>query len=365
MKWGLRFEYARKELQLKEAEQKAADPALWEERARGQEFMKALGALREELRPLRELAVRLEEIEVLLELAGEDPANSGDALGEAAAGLEESARLLDELELATLLGGTHDANDAIVSIHPGAGGLESQDWAEMLLRMYTRWAEQKGWQVELVDLLRDDEAGIKSATLIVRGNGVYGLFQAEKGVHRLIRISPFDTARRRHTSFASIDVIPEVEEEEYLIDPDDLRVDTFRSSGAGGQHVNKTDSAVRITHLPTGLVVTCQSSRSQHSNRVQAMRILQARLAEMQRQEQAAELSALRGSQKEIAWGSQIRTYTFHPFTLVKDHRTGLENGQVEAVMDGALDPFVEAFLRWQARRRHQQGAGSPGKGLA
>ncbi|NLA11234.1 MAG: peptide chain release factor 2 [Firmicutes bacterium] len=350
---GLHFEYAHKELQLKEAEKKAADPALWEEGARAQEFMKALGALREELRPLQELNSRLEEIELLLELAAEEPEESGELLQEAAAGLEESARLLEELELATLLGGAHDANDAIVSIHSGAGGLESQDWAEMLLRMYTRWAEQKGWQVELVDLLRDDEAGIKSATMIVRGSGVYGLFQAEKGVHRLIRISPFDTARRRHTSFASIDVIPEVEEEEYVINPDDLRIDTFRSSGAGGQHVNKTDSAVRITHLPTGVVVTCQSSRSQHSNRVQAMRILQARLAEMQRREQAAELSALRGSQKEIAWGSQIRTYTFHPFTLVKDHRTGVENGRVEAVMDGALDPFIEAFLRWQARRRH------------
>ena len=354
MKWGLHFEYARKEALLKEAEQKASDPALWEEGARAQEFMKKMGALREQLRPLQELAARLEEIEVLLELAGEDPADGKEALREAAAGLEDSARLLDRLELETIFGGDYDFSDAIVSLHPGAGGLESQDWAEMLLRMYTRWAEQKGWEVELVDLLPGDEAGVKSATLIVRGHGAYGYLQAEKGVHRLIRISPFDTARRRHTSFASIDVIPEVEAEDYEINPDDLRIDTFRSSGAGGQHVNKTDSAVRITHLPTGLVVTCQNNRSQHSNRLQAMRILQARLAEMQRREQAEELSALRGSQKEIAWGSQIRTYIFHPFTLVKDHRTGVERGQVEAVMDGALDPFIEAFLRWQARRRSQ-----------
>jgi len=323
--------------------------------------MKKLGALREELRPLQELEDKLEEIEVLLELAGEDPADGQEALQEAGAKLDESARLLDRLELATLFSGDYDFSNAIVSIHPGAGGLESQDWAEMLLRMYTRWAEQKGWEVELVDLLPGEEAGIKSATMIVRGHGAYGFLQAEKGVHRLIRISPFDTARRRHTSFASVDVIPEVEEEEYMINPDDLRIDTFRSSGAGGQHVNKTDSAVRITHLPTGLVVTCQNNRSQHSNRAQAIRILPARLAEMQRREQAAELSALRGSQKEIAWGSQIRTYTFHPFTLVKDHRTGMESGQVEAVMDGALDPFIEAFLRWQAR--YQKRATIPEEG--
>lgn len=320
-----------------------------------------MGALREELRPLQELEDKLEEIEVLLELAGEDPADGQEALQEAGAKLDESARLLGRLELATLFSGDYDFSNAIVSIHPGAGGLESQDWAEMLLRMYTRWAEQKGWEVELVDLLPGEEAGIKSATMIVRGHGAYGFLQAEKGVHRLIRISPFDTARRRHTSFASVDVIPEVEEEEYMVNPDDLRIDTFRSSGAGGQHVNKTDSAVRITHLPTGLVVTCQNNRSQHSNRAQAMRILQARLAEMQRREQAAELSALRGSQKEIAWGSQIRTYTFHPFTLVKDHRTGMESGQVEAVMDGALDPFIEAFLRWQAR--YQKRATIPEEG--
>ncbi|HOB29041.1 MAG: peptide chain release factor 2 [Dethiobacteria bacterium] len=355
------LEYARKKARLKEAEEKAADPAFWEERDRAQEFMKKLGALREELRPLQELEDKLEEIEVLLELAGEDPADGQEALQEAGAKLDESARLLDRLELATLFSGDYDFSNAIVSIHPGAGGLESQDWAEMLLRMYTRWAEQKGWEVELVDLLPGEEAGIKSATMIVRGHGAYGFLQAEKGVHRLIRISPFDTARRRHTSFASVDVIPEVEEEEYMINPDDLRIDTFRSSGAGGQHVNKTDSAVRITHLPTGLVVTCQNNRSQHSNRAQAMRILQARLAEMQRREQAAELSALRGSQKEIAWGSQIRTYTFHPFTLVKDHRTGMESGQVEAVMDGALDPFIEAFLRWQAR--YQKRATIPEEG--
>ena len=357
LKWGLLFEYERKKAQLKESEERAADPALWEEGARAQEFMKKMGALREQIRPLQELEGRLEDIEVLLELAGENPDEGKEALREGAELLELTARQLDQLELATLFSGEYDFSDAIVSLHPGAGGLESQDWAEMLLRMYARWSEQKGWEIELVDLLPGDEAGVKSATFIVHGHCAYGYLQAEKGVHRLIRISPFDTARRRHTSFASIDVIPEVEAEDYEINSDDLRIDTFRSSGAGGQHVNKTDSAVRITHLPTGLVVTCQNNRSQHSNRLQAMRILQARLAEMQRREQAAELSALRGSQKEIAWGSQIRTYIFHPFTLVKDHRTGVEVGQVDAVMDGELDPFIEAFLRRQARLRSRNEA--------
>lgn len=312
--------------------------------------MIAQGALREQVKPLQELARKVEEAEVFLELAGEDEASGAEALAEVGRLLAEIEKELSSLELQTLLGGRYDHCNAIVSLHPGAGGLESQDWAEMLLRMYNRWCEQKGYTVEIIDLLVDDEAGIKSATLLVRGQSVYGYLQAEKGVHRLIRISPFDTSRRRHTSFASVDVIPEVEEEEFVINPDDLKIDTFRSSGAGGQHVNKTDSAVRITHLPTGTVVTCQNNRSQHSNRQQAMHVLQARLAEISRQEQADEINAERGRQREIAWGSQIRTYTFHPFTLVKDHRTGVETGQVEAVMNGSLDSFIEGYLLWKAR---------------
>ena len=294
----------------------------------------------------------LEELKVLLELVQEE--DDGESLlGEAAALVDQIGRRLDQMELETLFSGEHDFSNAILALHPGAGGLESQDWAEMLLRMYNRWAERKGFEVELVDLQPGDEAGIKSATLIIRGHAAYGCLQAEKGVHRMIRISPFDTARRRHTSFASLDVIPEVEDEaEIVINPEDLKIDTYRSSGAGGQHVNKTDSAVRITHIPTGIIVCCQNERSQHSNRQRAMHILLARLAELQRQVQAEELNNLRGHQKEIAWGSQIRTYTFHPFTLVKDHRTGAEVGQVDAVMDGALDPFIEAFLKWQARSR-------------
>ena len=312
--------------------------------------MKKQGALREQVRPIQDIDRLAEEVGVFLELAEEDEDAGSEVFKEVEPLIEEIEEKLDSLELETLFSGRYDFCDAIVSLHPGAGGLESQDWAEMLLRMYLRWCEQKGYQVDLVDLLPDDEAGIKSATFIVRGHAAYGYLQAEKGVHRMIRISPFDTSKRRHTSFASVDVIPEVEEEELVINPDDLKIDTYRSSGAGGQHVNKTDSAVRITHIPTGLVVSCQNDRSQHSNRQQAMRVLQARLGELHRQEQEEQINAERGHQREIGFGSQIRTYTFHPFTLVKDHRTGAEVGQVEAVMDGRLDPFVEAFLRWKAR---------------
>jgi peptide chain release factor 2 len=323
---------------------------MWEDSSRAQDYLKKQGALREQIRPLQELEKLIEETGVFLELADEEGPGENEATDEAGPLLEEIKERLDKLELETLFSGSYDFNDAIVSLHPGAGGLESQDWAEMLLRMYTRWCEQKGYQVELIDLLADDEAGIKSATFIVRGHAAYGYLQSEKGVHRMIRISPFDTSKRRHTSFASVDVIPEVEEEEFVINPDDLRIDTFRSSGAGGQHVNKTDSAVRITHIPTNTVVSSQSDRSQHNNRQQAMRVLQARLAELNRREQAEEINAERGHQREIGFGSQIRTYTFHPFTLVKDHRTGVETGQVDAVMDGMLDPFIEAFLRWKSR---------------
>lgn len=323
---------------------------MWEDGKRAQEYLKKQGALREKIRPLQELENLIEEAEVFLELADEEGLDEDEAVSEAKPIIADIKERLEKMELETLFGGSYDFNDAIVSFHPGAGGLESQDWAEMLLRMYNRWCEQRGYQVELVDLLIDDEAGIKSATIIVRGHAAYGYLQAEKGVHRMIRISPFDTSKRRHTSFASVDVIPEVEEEEFVINPDDLKIDTFRSSGAGGQHVNKTDSAVRITHIPTNIVVSCQNDRSQHNNRRQAMRVLQARLAELNRREQVEEINAERGYQREIGFGSQIRTYTFQPFTLVKDHRTGVEIGQVEAVMNGLLDPFIEAYLRWKAR---------------
>ncbi len=311
------------------------------------------------MRPIRDLGKQLEEIEVLLELATEEEYGREETTAEAQKKLCEAATRLDRIELEILFNDEHDCRAAILSLHPGAGGLESQDWAEMLLRLYSRWAEENRYTVELVELLSDDEAGIKSATIIVRGPYAYGYLQAEKGVHRLVRVSPFDAARRRHTSFASVDVIPEVEEVEYVLNPDELRMETFRSSGAGGQHVNKTDSAVRIIHIPTGVTATCQRDRSQHANRAAALRILQARLAERHRRALEEEISAVRGKQKEIAWGSQIRSYIFHPFTLVKDHRTGLEVGNVEAVMNGEIGLFLESYLRWKTRRRYEINPGT------
>jgi peptide chain release factor 2 len=262
------------------------------------------------------------------------------------AGLEEE---LARYELETLLSGEHDASSAIVEINAGAGGTESCDWAQMLLRMYLRWCQDRGYSVEMADETPGDVTGFKSVSFIVSGRNAYGYLQGERGVHRLVRISPFDSNKRRHTSFASVDVIPEIEEaDEVQINPDDLRIDTFRSSGAGGQHVNKTDSAVRITHIPSGIVVSCQNERSQHKNRAVAMKVLQARLMEIERRANEEKMSALRGEQQSIEWGSQIRSYVFQPYTLVKDLRTGAETGDVIRVMDGNLDPFIQAYLQWK-----------------
>jgi peptide chain release factor 2 len=288
------------------------------------------------------------ELEELAQLAEEE----GDPglEEEIERGARELRRKVDRLEEESLLGGEFASHDAIVSIHPGAGGLESQDWAEMLLRMYLRWAESRGFKVDLNDVQPGEGGGIKSATFTVHGRNAYGLLLAEKGVHRLVRISPFDASRRRHTSFASLDVIPMLEEAGSVeIDPKELRVETYRSSGAGGQHVNVTDSAVRITHLPTGIVVSCQNERSQIQNRQTAMRILEARLFELARRERDKEIEKLRGERKEIGFGSQIRSYVLHPYRMAKDHRTGMEVGNVDAVLDGDLDDFIDAYLRWQA----------------
>jgi peptide chain release factor 2 len=286
----------------------------------------------------------LEDLTVLLQFLREeeDPESSAE--------MERSLRNVEEriaaLELTTVLAGEYDKGNAILSINPGAGGTESQDWAEILLRMYLRWAEARGYRAEVIDLLPAEEAGIKSATVTVTGPYAYGRLKAEIGVHRLVRISPFDASHRRHTSFASVFVFPEIDEEiEVAIDEKDLRIDTYRSSGAGGQHVNVTDSAVRITHLPTGIVVSCQNERSQHKNRAMAMKVLRARLYDYHRREQEKEMAKLEGEKKDIAWGSQIRSYILAPYQLVKDHRSGLETGNVEKVLDGEIDPFIDAYL--------------------
>ncbi|MEA4806784.1 peptide chain release factor 2, partial [Acetobacterium wieringae] len=283
----------------------------------------------------------LDDIQLMLELAEE---------GELLDGFSESIRELDEkldnFRTETLLSGEFDSNNAIISLHPGAGGTESQDWASMLLRMYTRWAEKKGYKVKTLDLQPGDVAGIKSVTLLIEGVNAYGYLKTERGVHRLVRISPFDSSGRRHTSFASLDVMPEVDESvEIEIQPDEIRIDTFRSSGAGGQHVNTTDSAIRITHLKTGIVVQCQNERSQHQNKEVAMNMLKGKLVEIMEQEKMDHIEDIKGDYSQIAWGSQIRSYVFHPYNMVKDHRTNVEVGNVGSVMDGDLDGFMNAYL--------------------
>ena len=310
--------------------------------------MSELSRLSEDVTTYERAARRAGDARLLWELAAaeEDEATYKESLAE----LEALESELGKLEVTALLGGEFDDNPAILEVHAGEGGTDSQDWAEILLRLYERWTERRGFKIELVEVTPGDEAGIKSATLTVEGRHAYGLLAAERGVHRLVRISPFDQAKRRHTSFASVDVTPEVEEDvEVDISPDDLRIDTYRSSGAGGQHVNVTDSAVRITHIPSGLVVSCQNERSQMQNRAVAMRILKSRLLAKMREEREAEMAAMKGGKREIGFGSQIRSYVMHPYQMVKDHRTDVEVGNVQAVLDGDIDRFIEAELKRKA----------------
>src|SRR5216117_1337113 len=334
-----------KEQRLAALDAEMASPAFWEDNRRAQDLIRERTELSRNVGRLKELVARAEDLTVLLELAAE--ADDGSLDAEIAAEVASLRKDLDEFELKVMLSGPHDAKAAILSIHPGAGGTESQDWAQMLMRMYLRWCERAGFKAEVVDLLPGEEAGIKSATIEVTGDYAYGYLRGEMGVHRLIRISPFDSSRRRQTSFASVAVTPEVDDVEVTIRDDELRIDVYRSSGPGGQGVNTADSAVRITHLPTGIVVACQNERSQLRNRDTALRILKARLYEVASSKQKEELSALVGEKKGIAFGSQIRTYTFHPEQRIKDHRTGVEIGNVEAVMDGAIDEFIKAYLLW------------------
>ncbi len=318
-------------------------PAFWEDSRKAQALVQERADLARTVGRFKDLAGQAEDLRVLWEMATE----AGDE-GETA-GLEQAlAALRKDLEafsVKIVLSGPQDRKNVILSIHPGAGGTESQDWAQMLMRMYLRWAERTGFKAEVVDLLPGEEAGIKSATIEITGEYAYGYLKSEIGVHRLIRISPFDASKRRHTSFASVSVIPEVEDVEVVVKDEEIRVDVYRSSGPGGQGVNTADSAVRITHLPTGIVVACQNERSQLRNRDTAMRVLKARLYQVYEKKQREELAALTGEKKDVAFGSQIRTYTFHPYQIIKDHRTGVEIGKVDAVMDGEIDPFIEAYL--------------------
>lgn len=321
------------------------EPNFWDDQQEAQKIINESNALKEMVNGYRELESQQEDLEVTYELAKEE--NDQELKEELEAELEGFTEKLNEYELQLLLNGPYDANNAILELHPGAGGTESQDWCSMLLRMYTRWGEKKGFKVETLDYLPGDEAGVKSVTLLFKGHNAYGYLKAEKGIHRLVRISPFDAAGRRHTSFVSCEVMPEIDDNiEVEIRPEDLRVDTYRASGAGGQHINKTSSAVRITHIPTGIVVSCQSERSQIQNREQAMKMLKAKLYQKEVEEKEKQLAEIRGEQKEIGWGSQIRSYVFHPYSMVKDHRTNVETGNVQAVMDGEIDLFIDAYLR-------------------
>ncbi|NLK09188.1 MAG: peptide chain release factor 2 [Firmicutes bacterium] len=348
-KWGFIFDVPHREAQIEEYEGIMAKADFWDDPEAAQALIKKFNTTKGPLTQWQKLQSALEDLSVLLELGAAEKDEA--TILEVKAELSSLWETVEALELTSLLDGAHDTNDAYLTIHSGAGGTESQDWAEMLLRMYTRWVEERGFAGEIIDHTPGDEAGIKSATILVKGENAHGYLRAEKGVHRLVRISPFDASGRRHTSFASVDVIPYVEDDgEIAIEPADLRIDTYRASGAGGQHVNKTDSAVRITHIPTGIVVQCQGERSQHSNRERAMQLLRARLLEKKLAEQEAMMEELRGEQREIAWGSQIRSYVFCPYTMVKDHRTDYETGNVQAVMDGELDSFIESYLRWSKR---------------
>jgi peptide chain release factor 2 len=333
-----------------ELETRASRPDLWDDQAQARQVNTELARVSEDIERVEGLDGRVSDLETLYQLAREEDDDSFEP--ELATGIEALQRDLDQLELRALFTGEHDERDAICEVHSGAGGTDAQDWTEMMLRMYMRWADRRGFEVELDEVQPGTEAGISSATFTIKGRYAYGLVSGEKGVHRLIRISPFDANARRQTAFASFDAVPALDEaEEPEIDPTDLRVDTYRSSGAGGQHVNVTDSAVRITHLPTAIVVSCQNERSQAQNKARALHILAARLAERQRAERQAELHALSGDKKDVAFGSQIRTYTLAPYQLVKDERGIHETGNVQAVLDGDLDGFVEAYLQWRRRR--------------
>ena len=344
----LSLEVPAKEEKIAELEYKMGEPTFWDDAEEAQKINQELNDVKISVDKYKNLKQKYEDVETLWEMAVEDEDTSLE--DEINADLDAVAEGLENLQLEVLLSGPYDANNAILTLHAGAGGTEAQDWTQMLLRMYGRWAERHGFTVETADLLPGDEAGVKSATLFIKGHNAYGFLKSEKGIHRLVRISPFDANARRHTSFAACDIMPEIDDAvEVDINMADVRVDTYRASGAGGQHINKTSSAVRMTHEPTGIVVQCQNERSQLQNREQCLKMLRAKLFELEQEKKEKELAKLEGDQQKIEWGSQIRSYVFQPYTMVKDHRTNEETGNVQAVMDGDLDPFIRAYLAAKA----------------
>lgn len=331
-----------------ELDMKASEPGFWDDAQRSQKILQRSSYLKNKIAAYEKLRSSYEDALALVELANEEEDLS--LLPEAQGELEKIREDLEQQRLSTLLTGEYDAKNAILTFHAGAGGTEAQDWAEMLFRMYNRWAERHGYKVTTLDYLDGEEAGLKSASLLIEGENAYGFLKSENGVHRLVRVSPFDASGRRHTSFASLEVMPEIDDTvEVEINPDDIKMEVYRASGAGGQKVNKTSSAVRLIHIPTGIVVSCQVERSQYQNRDVAMRMLKSKLLEIKEREHLEKIEDIKGDQKEIAWGSQIRSYVFMPYTLVKDHRTGFENGNINAVMDGDLDGFINAYLKAQS----------------
>ncbi len=324
------------------------EPGFWDDPERSQKAMKELKHLKDTVEKYHSLETAYEDVEVLIEMGYEE--NDPELVPEVEEALDQFIRDFEALKISTLLSEEYDQNNAILTLHAGAGGTEACDWTGMLFRMYSRWAEKKGYSTEVLDYLDGDEAGIKAVTMQINGENAYGYLKSEKGIHRLVRISPFNANGKRQTSFASCEVMPEIEEDlDVEINDEDLRIDTYRSSGAGGQHVNKTSSAIRITHLPTGIVVQCQNERSQHMNKDKAMQMLKARLYMLKQQENEAKVSGIRGEVKDINFGSQIRSYVMQPYKLVKDHRTGEEVSNVDAVMDGGIDPFINAYLKWRS----------------
>ncbi len=330
---------------LAELEAKTSDNGFWNDTENSKIVLKQISDIKGKIARYNALKEKFDDAQTIVEIAIESDDES--LYPDAKEGFDVLVSALETLKLETLLSGEYDANNAIINIHAGAGGTEAQDWALMLYRMYMRWGERHSFKVKTLDMLDGDEAGIKSASILVEGTNAYGFLKSESGVHRLVRVSPFDSSGRRHTSFASLEVMPEITDDvEIEISDDDLKVDTYRSSGAGGQHVNKTESAIRITHIPTGIIVACQNERSQHQNREVAMKMLRSKLMEIKEREHLEKIEDIKGIQKEIAWGSQIRSYVFMPYTMAKDHRTGFEMGNIDAVMDGDIDGFINAYLK-------------------